>query len=583
MFMHRNKSAFLNSVCLISALTALLGARAFADRGDRAPLLPHPIEGRPVFSQDKYSEQAPEATPLPKMPPPEFNQDTFEDPANRKKDHTPQLRRVPEKGREMSEVEIAKGIVALNASGYDEAEKRFKTALNHDPRNFVAMEYLGATEEGRGRFQEALAWYVKAKHAAPEPRWGEINFQLGRVYLYLKNYERAELYLKLAVEQEGHSTASQYTLGYLHYRQGRYFDAHEHLRHAKERVLRPAARLSERAMLQAINYYLGEVYARLGFTHYAISTLRETEHGESWEVRNAAWRVHAELNKSSFHLRLGTFLQFDSNTILLPSGSTLPSELSTAASVSNITTVDGGWQSSPTKRWSFGVDGSFYLNSHFDQQLAAFDVLNLAGDTWVGYWNQHDWSIKGWYDFSHALTDRNEYTAFQTLHGPAFSTTYAPFQRWNYELGLKYRFNSYADDLTTGPNIRSGTSYVAFLSVGLKAANPRFRPSFGYTFELNDANGINFDARLHTLHAEANWRLLTKTHVVGSASWGIHLYPNHLAAREDTQTEFRIGINHLLTERWMLLANMVQLDNDSNLPDFEYSRFTFTTGATYTF
>lgn len=582
MLMRRNRRAVMKLFGLIFVLNTLIGVRAVADRGDRTPLMPHPIEGRPVFSQDKYSPKASEPEVVPEIAPPKFNQDTFEDPSQ-KKDYTPELRRVPQKGREISEVEIAKGIVALNASRYDEAEKHFKAALEQDPRNFVAMEYLGATEEGRGRFQEALGWYVKAKHTAPEQRWGEINFQLGRVYLYLKNYERAELYLKLAVEQDGHLTAAQYTLGYLYYRQGRYFEAHEHLRRARDRVLRPAARLSERAMLQAIHYYLGEVYARLGFTHYAIATLRETEHGESWEVRNAAWRVHAELNKSAPHLRLGTFLQFDSNTILLPSGGTLPSELTTVGSVSNITTIDGGWQTSPTKRWSFGVDGSFYLNTHFTQELAAFDVLSLATDGWVGYWNQRDWSIKGWYEFSHALTDRTSYTAFQTLHGPAFSVSYAPFQRWNYELGFRHRFNSYADDLTTGPDIRSGTSSVVFLRVGLKTPNPRFRPSLGYTFEYDDAKGINFDGSFHTLHAEASWRVFTKTHLIGSLSWGIHIYPSHLAAREDKQTEFRLGVNHLLTENWMLLGNVVQLDNNSNLNDFQYSRFTFTTGATYTF
>lgn len=540
--------------------------------------MPHPAEGRPIFSQDTYAPP-PETKDRERPHEEEFTQDRFDLPD--KPDYSKELRRVPEKGRELSEVEIAKGIIKLNASQYDQAERHFKAALDKDPRNFVAMEYLGAVEEGRGRLDEAIAWYVKAKHAAPEGRWGALNFQLGRLYLFTKNYERGEIYLRLAIKEGGHLAASNYTLGYLLYKQGRLLESHYYFQKARERALRPAARAEERAMMQSIHYYMGDIYARLGYAHYAIANLRETEYGPSWEIRNAAWRVHSQLNRSDFRLAAGTFVQYDTNTILLPNGRTLPGELSSQGGISNVTTAEAGWASSPAKAWSFGVDGSLYVNTHADQALSTFDVLSLGGDLWVNYWNRRDWIFAARYDLAHALVDRNDYTTFQNTHGPGVSASYAPFQRWNYELGLNYRLNNYPDDLSTGPDRRNGTAYIAFLRVGLKSPNPRIRPVFGYTFELDDTVGDNFDNRMHTLSAEAAWQVFTKTHLIGGVSFGKHSYPNHLTGRSDTRTQFRLGATHIINEHWQLLVDMMQLDNSSSNDDFDYSRFTFTTGAMY--
>ncbi|MEW6057247.1 MAG: tetratricopeptide repeat protein [Bdellovibrionota bacterium] len=496
---------------------------------------------------------------------------------------TEDLRNVTERDHELSELAVARGMIHFNAERYIEAETSFKEALGNDPRNFLAMEYLALIQEQRADLKSAIAWLVKAKHRAPEARWPVLNFQIGRLYYFQKNVERAEIYLKLAVDQNVHEVSANYLLGYLYYTQERYLEAERYLHQAKVRAQSHSASGTERAMLQPVNYYLGEAYARLGFVRYSIAILRQCEYGESWELRSTAWKVHSELNKPLFSASLGVFGQYDSNVILLPIDTALPVEYTSEGAIGSVLMGAASAQTSPAKRWIFGVEGNGYLNNRLNGSLARFDVLSLGGAGWVNYWNQKDWSLVARYELEHVWLNRNAFESFQSAHGPVVSAVYAPFQRWNWEAGAQLRINSFANDLLTGADRRSGVAYVPFLRASLKAPNPRFRPTLTYQYEQDEADGVNFQSRAHVLSADALWRAWEKTHL--SLGFGLRFtgFPNHLAGRDDQTSVYRAGLNHILNLNWMLIFDVVRVHNGSSLPDFSYDRTTLTAGATYTF
>jgi len=558
---------------------AFAGHIAFAES---TPLLPHPSDGRPVYSQDRFNLSDDEE-PEPLI----YNQDKFS-PMEVTADPTAPpvdgLRATPNKGRELSEVEIAKGILNLNEKKLEVAEQHFRKALEHDPRNFIAYEYIASIRERQANLKDAIVQLAKAKHIAPIGRTGVLNFQMGRLYLLVKNYGRAEIYLKLAVKQSAHIAASNYLLGYLMYVHNRYFEAHAFFHEARQRVIRRGARDVERDLLQPINYYLGEVYARLGFNRYAITRLRETEVGDSWEVRSAAWRVHSELNKTQYSFTVGGFFQYDTNVLLLPiEGAILPLEYASQASPKTVFTASGSVNTSPAKKWVFGADASAYLNTHFMAGLGEFDVFQLSGSPYVNWWNLKDWSMLLRYELSNALVDRTAFTRFQTTHGPLASITYTPFQKWNYELGGQFRMNSYANDLPTGPDLRSGDTVMGFLGVSLRSPNPRFRPSFRYQFEQDNAQGLNFQSRAHMLWLEGDWRLFYKTHFIFAGSYAKVGYPFSLQGRSDALTQMRITVRHNLNAHWNLIGDISQLSNASTLANFRYRRLVMSMGATYSF
>lgn len=335
--------------------------------------------------------------------------------------------------------------------------------------------------------------------------------------------------------------------------------------------------------MQAINYYLGELYARLGFSRYAIAMLRQTEYGDSWELRNGAWRVHSELNLPSWYVTLGSFAQYDSNVLLLPLNTGLPIVYTSQAAVGGLLTANGGWQSSPARPWSYGADGAFYINQHFNATLKEFDVLDFGGDAWVTWWNQRDWSFSVRYDINNALTNSSAYTTFQRTHGPQISANYAPFQRWNWEVGMGYRYNTFPGDDLAGPNRRSGHTYVGFGKATLKAPNPRLRPTFGYTFEADATEGENFQSRAHIFQAEADWRLFAKTHLIAGLGFSLLEYPNHLTGRHDSIRQARLAFNQIFSAHWLGLFDFTQIQETSTDTQFSYSRTIVTGGVTYTF
>jgi tetratricopeptide (TPR) repeat protein len=567
-------TAIWGSLVLFAQTTPGTGFR------DPTPLMPHP-PNRPVYSQDRYKKDEDLPPPVEEKPP-TWTQDKY-DREDDRPDYSDELRKVPAKGREWSEIEIAKGIVELNGERFDESEKHFLAALTKDPRNFVAMEYLASLQERRGDLTGAIAWLAKAKHMALKGRWGAENFQIGRLYMLLKNYVRAEAYLRLALDEGGHLTATNYTLGYLYYLQERYFEAERYLHEAKMRAQRRSALTPEREMLQAINYYLGEIYARLGFVQYSVLTLRATEYGPSWEVRNAAWRVHSELNQFATYLQLGVFGQYDSNVVLLPTNQDLPTEFSTAGGYASVLSVTGGLRTTPARKWMAGLDGAFYLNTHANTTLAGFDVMNFNPVGWFAWWNLTDWMFTGRYELNHSLTDRHAFTTFQSSHGPTVAANYFPFQRWNWEFGFQYLVNSFAADLPTGPDRRSGHSFIGFFKASLRSPNPRFRPSFGYTFMADATDGQDFQSRNHIFLLEADYRLFQKTHLVTGITLSRVLFPNHLEGRADTVRQLRIGLNHLIDPHWVATVDATQVQDASTLENFSYNRLIVTSGLTYSF
>ncbi len=548
------------------------------------PLLPHPAERfkKPVYSQDHYKRD-PTPQPAPKeFEPPTYSQDRYEEPPS-KETYSGELRKVPAKGREWSEIEIAKGIVSLNSQKFDEAIKHFETALKKDPRNFVALEYISSTHERRGDLNLAIGFLAKAKHLAPKGRWGQLNFQIGRLYLTLKNYERSEIYLRLTLDQGGQATAANYTLGYLLYLEERFFEAESYLHSARQRAIRRTALIPERQMIQAIDYYLGEIYARLGFVQYSIVMLRGTELGDSWEIRQGAWRVHSELNTWGYYLTLGEFGQYDSNVAIVPVGGTLPVDFSSSSSFGNVLTFNGGVQTSPAKTWVFGLDTQAYWNTHLNQTLGPFDVLSYGLGAWANYWNRQNWSYVARMEYNSILTDRANFTQFQSTSTLGISANYFPYQRWNWEFGFQYRINGFTTDLPTGPDRRSGHTYVGFTRIGMKSPNPRLRPSLGYSFEADATEGENFQSKNHIFMLEADWRLFAKTHLVGGLTFEKSYFANSVQGRRDTVQQLKLGVNQFFSPQWMGMISLTQIGDESTLGQFSYSRLVMTGGATYTF
>jgi|SRR5579871_548954 len=103
---------------------------------------------------------------------------------------------------------------------YDKAEEAFHKVLADDPKNAMALNYLGYMLADRGtRLEEALGYIRRA--VALEPQNGAYLDSLGWVYYKMGNYDLAEENLRRASDRMSNDPTIQDHLGELYQRTGR--------------------------------------------------------------------------------------------------------------------------------------------------------------------------------------------------------------------------------------------------------------------------------------------------------------------------------------------------------------------------
>ncbi len=88
------------------------------------------------------------------------------------------------------------GTIAYQSRRYEDAERYFRTALDHEPGAYAPAVNLGGVLLTLGRYQEALEYNLFA--VAQEKREALANAQLGMNYYYLQRPEPALKYLQEA-------------------------------------------------------------------------------------------------------------------------------------------------------------------------------------------------------------------------------------------------------------------------------------------------------------------------------------------------------------------------------------------------
>ena len=103
---------------------------------------------------------------------------------------------------------------------YDLAEEQFRKVIADDPKNAMALNYLGYMLADRGtRLDEALGYIRRA--LALDPQNGAYLDSLGWAYYKMGNYELAEENLRLASEKIGNDPTVHQHLGELYQKTGR--------------------------------------------------------------------------------------------------------------------------------------------------------------------------------------------------------------------------------------------------------------------------------------------------------------------------------------------------------------------------
>lgn len=111
------------------------------------------------------------------------------------------------------------GTIAYKAGRYDEAEERFRTALEHEPLAYAPMVNLGGALLSQARYDEALNFNLMARSMQPGDALA--NSQLGMNFFHKGELRKAREYLLRAKEIDpSHFSHPQFFLAEIYAREG---------------------------------------------------------------------------------------------------------------------------------------------------------------------------------------------------------------------------------------------------------------------------------------------------------------------------------------------------------------------------
>ena len=482
---------------------------------------------------------------------------------------------------------------ALQNAQQKSLQKALNDALKKWPECYIAQEQLGVLAEKGGNLKGALDYFIIAKHNAPDERWPFLNFHIGRLFLDLRSDDRAELYLKVALNQGAFPVQTGYLLGYLYYKQGRYFEAEPYFRAAVDyttHALHPTSIRDESLwdtdlqFIQACRFYLGEIYALEGFERRAVRNLQEAEVGESPEMRRAAWLLHANLNRAVKTYSFGASYFYDSNIALLGSDQPLPSELSGQASHGLKGTAFGSYQSSPARSWGYGIDGSAAFKYHLTANLNQFDSLELQPAFWVGYWNLKTWDFTARYEVSRVGLSSFSFPIYEMSHGPILTYSFFPDLLWTYSASYRLLMKSYSEDSLGGSaiaNDRSGIEHELTIRAAMDGLNPRIKPWGQYRFSLNTPSGDHYRYLGNALELGLDALLIQRWHALASFGVDYRSYDSAVPNRTETHYLGRLALRGGLLRNMILSIDLIYDQKASTSALYAWGRTALETGVVW--
>lgn len=169
-----------------------------------------------------------------------------------------------------------------------EAEAKYKQALENDPDYVAALNALGYIYEGRGMYQEAVKYYWHAIESQPNyPNIHLIHNSLALIYIKTNQLEKAESALREALRLSSTDAEVHSSLGILYHTMGRLQDA--------EREYKEAISLEFKHSVAHLN--LGMLYKEMGLLDKAMIEFKRDIYPD--QFRESIQKLIAEIDAST--------------------------------------------------------------------------------------------------------------------------------------------------------------------------------------------------------------------------------------------------------------------------------------------
>ncbi len=488
---------------------------------------------------------------------------------------------VEEKLEGISEYNFSNGLLEFSSGRYETARQHFEDTLKIEPNHFIAMEYLSVCAEKLGELDQAIAWLEKILGITTPQRRGAVYFHLGRLYLLLNQNNLAKKYLEKTIVEGTFLTQAHYGLGFLFYQEQKYEDAEYYFHKAQDLAQRKSATDAEREFIQPCHYYLAIIYTRIGYIDYAVSNLRNTEVGPSWEMRKTAWKIHAELNEVFWQGSIGVFGQYIKTPVLYSLHHQGALDVQTVTfPLASLLFIHNQIRTAPSRRWGAEIENELSFEKFFNDAATLNDQSYGKLVASVTYSDLKKMKLKLGYLGAASIVDSLAFSSFQASHGPTFSYTYYPSERWNWETGLYTLFN----DALRGEPSFNGLYYAGYVRGILFSPNPSIRPSIEYSYGADLTAPNEFKLQMHRVMIGARFDLSRRLQFEPGLGVARYSYPSHPIVRKDLRFEGKGVFSIFLGKDWyFLLKGFYEKNNSTGAGGITYASIRGAGGVLYTF
>lgn len=472
-----------------------------------------------------------------------------------------------------SELAFHRGVVAFGDGRYEEARIAFQRALDEDPEDTAAMQYLGMIAQEQGDLEAAVGHFQNV--LALEPDNHDVRLDLGSALIETGDIEAARSELDQVLAAEPDNARANLFAGIAAYRAGSYQQAIERLDRAKQLDPSLAAHASYYAGLSAA--FLGNFAEAEG----AFSAVEEQSPlsplSRSAESLRQQITPPAAAPQRPWTLALTAGIEWDSNpTFAGKSDPAVPGSGDQHDDFRGVFRVRGSYDLIDAQPYflSAGYDG--YLSAHHDQ--TEVDLQTHVG--WLSGGLDYDPVRFGLrYDYAFTMIDLAD--KFRSLNRITPSVTYREsdwgvtqgFFQWqnaDFLTGLPNPFDRDSNRYTIGVNQFLFVAPFTYLRVGaLGEFNRADSPDFSYD-GLEVSGGAAAELPFDVLFT-ALYRFLYRDYRSVNAfptEWGTSIF----RARRDTISRLTVEFARPIGEHFEAsIAGSFDF-NDSNIDLYDYNR-----------
>ncbi len=514
-----------------------------------------------------------------------------------------------------AEVSVAEGVVAYGQERYSEALPFFLRGMELDPENVRAHYYSGLTHLALNQPDQAIAPLKKAHELRPADR--DIQYQLGVAYFSVKAYDKAGPLFEEVYKETPNRENLGYYVGIYRYQDKKYSEAVEAFDNNQS---------SDANLQQLARYYRGLSLGVLGMTQEAASELEAAQKMQTVSpITAASVRIRDELlatrrvtEKKRFRAQVSLGGFYDDNVAINPNKETIsnPNQQLVLNNLRSRNTTSPGMVGSVLLDYAFFREGpmeatatySFFQTLNFHDNLDDFNIQNhLVGLTgfYRGVAHSVPYQLAFQYTYDYLFLDMD---GFLARHTPAFNGTVilptftAPLVGAVANLTnilVRYQIKSFfrepADsDFRFTSESRDAYNIMTGFVHTFRFANDQYLLRLGYQYDNEAADGTAFSYRGN--------RFLTGWQV--SLPWGgviiRHDYDIHwrnyknsqviftdedgrLVPRDDRQRSHLVQLIKPLPYNLTFTAQFQRIDNDSDIPVYDYTKNVFTGLMTWTY